>query len=87
MRKPFQKKQERESASYMFHVLRGDPTPVDLNEALAPLATEVPEFAKIDLEIVAERAGAGTVVVDTRNLLDPDLVREAGLEYEGVGRR
>ena len=25
-------------------------------------------------------------IVDTRNLLDPVLVREAGLEYDGVGR-
>ncbi len=49
--------------------------------------TEWPEFAKLDLDEVAERAGAGTVVVDTRNLFDPALVREAGLEYDGVGRR
>jgi hypothetical protein len=26
------------------------------------------------------------VVVDTRNLLDPALVRAAGLGYDGVGR-
>ncbi len=49
--------------------------------------TEWPEFAKVDLDEVAERAGTGTVVVDTRNLLDPVLVREAGLDYVGVGRR
>ncbi|MGI9646611.1 MAG: hypothetical protein ACR2O6_14995 [Ilumatobacteraceae bacterium] len=49
--------------------------------------TEWPEFAKLDLGEVAKRAGAGTVVVDTRNLFDPPLVREAGLEYDGVGRR
>ena len=29
----------------------------------------------------------GTTIVDTRNLLDPVLVREAGFEYDGVGRR
>jgi UDPglucose 6-dehydrogenase len=29
---------------------------------------------------------AGTLVVDGRNALDPDAVRSAGLEYEGVGR-
>jgi UDPglucose 6-dehydrogenase len=49
--------------------------------------TEWPDFAKIDLAGLAARAGSGTVVVDTRNLLDPALVREAGLGYEGVGRR
>jgi UDPglucose 6-dehydrogenase len=49
--------------------------------------TEWPEFAKVDLRALAAAARAGTVVVDTRNLLEPDLVREAGLEYEGVGRR
>ena len=49
--------------------------------------TEWPEFAKLDLAAVAARAGAGTTIVDTRNLLDPVLVREAGLDYDGVGRR
>ncbi len=49
--------------------------------------TEWPDFAKLDLEVVAERAGEGTIIVDTRNLLDPMLVRDAGLGYEGVGRR
>ena len=49
--------------------------------------TEWPEFAKIDLDLLAARAGKGTTVVDTRNLLDPDLVKNAGLRYDGVGRR
>ncbi len=51
------------------------------------LFTEWPEFAKLDLDAVAARAGAGTTIVDTRNLFDPVLVREAGLDYDGVGRR
>jgi len=49
--------------------------------------TEWPEFAKIDLVGLADRLGRSVTVVDTRNLLDPVLVREAGLEYIGVGRR
>lgn len=49
--------------------------------------TEWPEFAKLDLARLAARAGEGTTIVDTRNLFDPTLVREAGLGYEGVGRR
>jgi UDPglucose 6-dehydrogenase len=49
--------------------------------------TEWPEFAKLDLAAMAAVARPGAVVVDTRNLLEPDLVRESGLEYDGVGRR
>jgi hypothetical protein len=30
---------------------------------------------------------AGRAIVDTRNLLDPAVVRAAGLAYAGVGRR
>jgi len=51
------------------------------------LFTEWPEFSKIDLSKLASRAGRPVTIVDTRNLLDPVLVREAGLDYEGVGRR
>src|SRR4051812_880784 len=49
------------------------------------LVTEWPEFADLDL---GELAGAmrGNVLVDGRNFLDADKVREAGLEYEGIGR-
>jgi UDPglucose 6-dehydrogenase len=49
--------------------------------------TEWPEFAKVDLESVAQRAGAGTTMVDMRNLFDPADVKNAGLGYDGVGRR
>lgn len=49
--------------------------------------TEWPEFAKIDLDQLAGRVGKGTTVVDTRNLFDPDDVKNAGLRYDGVGRR
>jgi len=49
--------------------------------------TEWPEFAKLDLDELARRVGRGTTIVDTRNLLDPDDVKNAGLRYDGVGRR
>jgi UDPglucose 6-dehydrogenase len=49
--------------------------------------TEWPEFAKVDLDEVASRSGAGTTVVDMRNLFDPAAVKAAGLGYDGVGRR
>jgi hypothetical protein len=28
----------------------------------------------------------GKIVIDGRNLLDPETVRKAGLTYEGIGR-
>ena len=49
--------------------------------------TEWPDFAKIDLPGLAARVSRRVTIVDTRNLLDPVLVREAGLGYDGVGRR
>jgi UDPglucose 6-dehydrogenase len=54
-------------------------------EALVVL-TEWPEFRTLDW---AKLAGvvARPVVVDTRNLLDPDVVRRAGFEWNGLGRR
>lgn len=51
------------------------------------IATEWPEFAKIDLDELATLMQTDAVVVDTRNLLDPAGVRAAGLRYDGVGRR
>jgi UDPglucose 6-dehydrogenase len=49
------------------------------------LITEWPEFAELDLSEVA-RAMRGDIVIDGRNFLDADRVREAGLAYEGIGR-
>jgi UDPglucose 6-dehydrogenase len=49
------------------------------------LVTEWAEFRELDWAAVAE-AMAGDVVVDGRNALSADLVRGAGLRYEGVGR-
>jgi UDPglucose 6-dehydrogenase len=50
------------------------------------LVTEWDEFRQLDWREVAS-AMTGRLVVDGRNALDPDGVRAAGLEYEGVGRR
>lgn len=68
-------------------VLVQDPFAVADGADVIALFTEWPEFAKLDLEVLAARTDKGTTIVDTRNLLDPERVREAGLEYEGVGRR
>jgi UDPglucose 6-dehydrogenase len=49
------------------------------------LVTEWPEFSGLDWSTVAE-AMKGALVIDGRNALDPDVVRAAGLIYEGIGR-
>jgi len=48
--------------------------------------TEWPEFRALDWPALAHLA-ANRTVVDTRNLLDPDVVRRAGFSWVGVGRR
>jgi UDPglucose 6-dehydrogenase len=50
------------------------------------LVTEWPEFRELDWNAVRE-AMAGALVVDGRNALEPEVLRAAGLSYEGVGRR
>jgi UDPglucose 6-dehydrogenase len=65
----------------------GDPLAVADGADVLAVFTEWPEFSKIDLERLGARAGRAITIVDTRNLLDPSLVREAGLDYDGVGRR
>ncbi len=54
-------------------------------EALVVL-TEWPEFRSLDWAKLSDVVGR-PVVVDTRNLLDPDVVRRAGFQWEGLGRR
>jgi UDPglucose 6-dehydrogenase len=49
------------------------------------LVTEWPEFAELDWKAVAQ-AMRGNLVVDGRNALDADALRDAGLKYDGVGR-
>src|SRR6201991_1957201 len=51
----------------------------------AVLVTEWDEFKDLDFAAVAA-AMSGTVIIDGRNALDPEAVREAGLIYEGGGR-
>jgi UDPglucose 6-dehydrogenase len=51
----------------------------------AVLVTEWPEFADLDWRGLRERM-ATPLIVDGRNFLDPDELREAGFTYEGIGR-
>ena len=54
-------------------------------EAIVVL-TEWPEFRSLDWKALAEVTGS-RLVVDTRNLLDADVMRRAGFTWVGVGRR
>ncbi len=52
----------------------------------AVIVTEWPEFSELDWARVAEVMD-GRLLIDGRNMLDPRAVRDAGLVYEGIGRR
>jgi UDPglucose 6-dehydrogenase len=52
----------------------------------AILVTEWPQFLQVDWRDVATRM-RGDLVIDGRNALDAQAVRQAGLTYEGMGRR
>lgn len=49
------------------------------------LATDWNEYKNLDLEIV-RKLMKGSLLVDARNIYDPQNVREAGLDYIGIGR-
>jgi UDPglucose 6-dehydrogenase len=51
----------------------------------AIIVTEWPQFAELDWTALAN-AMATPLVIDGRNLLDPERIRAAGLTYEGIGR-
>jgi len=51
----------------------------------AVIVTEWPEFADLDFAVVAHGMRAG-VVLDGRGLLDPKVVRSAGLVFEAIGK-
>jgi UDPglucose 6-dehydrogenase len=51
----------------------------------AVVVTEWPEVRDLDWEEAAGRM-RNRVIVDGRNLLDPDAMRALGFAYEGIGR-
>jgi UDPglucose 6-dehydrogenase len=63
-----------------------DPLKVASGAAVLVLLTEWPEFQVLDWGRMAELAER-RVVVDTRNLLDADVLRRVGFEVRGIGRR
>ncbi len=52
----------------------------------AVLVTEWREFAELDWSEAAARM-ARPLLVDGRNFLDPEALRAAGFEYEGIGKK
>jgi UDPglucose 6-dehydrogenase len=52
----------------------------------AVLVTEWPEFAALDWAAAATRMGRA-LLIDGRNFLDPEALRSAGFEYEGIGKK
>lgn len=65
--------------------MAADPIAAVADADVLLVATEWPEFATIDMALVAG-AMKGHRVVDARNLLDSTAVRAAGLDYWGLGR-
>jgi UDPglucose 6-dehydrogenase len=59
-------------------------TAIDAADA-AVLVTEWGEFAELDWREAAGRM-ARPLIVDGRNFLDPEALRKAGFEYEGIGQ-
>ena len=62
-----------------------DPYEAARNAAVLVVLTEWAEFRSVDYERVATEM-KHAVVVDARNLLNPDTMRRQGFEYVGVGR-
>ena len=51
----------------------------------AILVTEWPEFAELDWAEVVKRM-ANPLLIDGRNFLDPEAIRDAGITYAAIGR-
>ena len=66
-------------------VLTGDPYDACTGADVLVVLTEWPEFRDLDLAKVAS-VMATPAIVDTRNMLEPEAARGAGLTYLGMGR-
>ncbi|MGA9312900.1 MAG: UDP-glucose/GDP-mannose dehydrogenase family protein [Pseudonocardiaceae bacterium] len=63
-----------------------DPLKVASGAAALVVLTEWPEFRLLDWGQLAELVQS-RIVIDTRNLLDADVLRRVGFEVRGIGRR
>jgi UDPglucose 6-dehydrogenase len=68
-----------------FH-LATDPADAATGADAIVVLTEWPEFQDVDLRLLTS-VMRKPAMVDCRNLFHPAAVREAGMSYEGVGRR
>lgn len=50
------------------------------------ILVEWDEFKSLDLPKIKKNMTPGAVFIDTRNLYDPQIIKEAGLKYVGIGR-
>jgi UDPglucose 6-dehydrogenase len=66
--------------------LTDDPLKVASGAAALVVLTEWPEFRLLDWGRLAELVER-RIVVDTRNLLDADVLRRVGFDVRGIGRR
>jgi UDPglucose 6-dehydrogenase len=77
---------ERSARELLPSVEMGDSAEAALEGAdAAILVTEWPEFAELDWAALAGRM-ANPLLIDGRNVLDPQALRAAGFTYEGIGR-
>lgn len=67
-------------------VMADDPYSAMRDSAAVVLLTDWPEFANID-PIAMAHSMSGRLIVDGRNMLDPDEIAAAGLDYIGIGRQ
>ena len=66
--------------------LADDPYTAAKDADAVVILTEWPEFRALDWPRLAEQTAAATLV-DTRNLIDPDVAVRAGFAWVGLGRR
>lgn len=66
-------------------VMADNPETAVVSADLLVLLTEWPELINMDWQQVGKLM-SGSVVLDTRNCLDPEIIIKAGLIYRGIGR-
>jgi UDPglucose 6-dehydrogenase len=76
-----------ESAGRLLQSVRMAPEAMEALDGAdaAILVTEWPEFSELDWGEAAKRM-TNPILIDGRNFLDPEPVRDAGFIYEGIGR-
>jgi UDPglucose 6-dehydrogenase len=66
-------------------MLCADPVQAAAGADAVLLCTPWPEYVALDLAKVRS-VMAGDLLMDGRNIIDPQIARDAGLRYEGIGR-